>query len=258
MSSTYAGNSASYPANLTLPTDGDKLRATTFRPGLEGLADRTAWLEALAVNVAAKVEPLANTSALKAILTPTDGMVRLVSSRGLYVFVAASGQAEADPYSFAPTDLTPGRWLRSDWNTVVYSSEYTAATANTSVAASTGFGDQFTQTITDLVDGDILHIDASIAMAQLSGATQAAFRLLVTNPTPTATNPGPIFYGPAGVEFRSGSMSARYIVTVPGTHTIAVQGKLGAGSTAEVLGTGSPGTGNATTPGSYIRTTVYR
>lgn len=43
MSSTYGGNSANNPALLTFPTDGDKLRAATFRPGLEGLADRTAY-----------------------------------------------------------------------------------------------------------------------------------------------------------------------------------------------------------------------
>lgn len=47
MSSTYAGNPANYPDNLTFLTDGDPARrASTYRPGLEGLADRTAYLKA--------------------------------------------------------------------------------------------------------------------------------------------------------------------------------------------------------------------
>lgn len=45
MSSTYEGDETNFPSLLTFLTDGDpSRRASTWRPGLEGLADRTAWL----------------------------------------------------------------------------------------------------------------------------------------------------------------------------------------------------------------------
>lgn len=46
MSSTYAGNAASYPANITIPSDGDARDAASVNVALEGLADRTAHLDA--------------------------------------------------------------------------------------------------------------------------------------------------------------------------------------------------------------------
>lgn len=46
MSDLYGGIS-NYPILLTMPTDGDPDEAATFRPALEGLADRTTYLEEL-------------------------------------------------------------------------------------------------------------------------------------------------------------------------------------------------------------------
>jgi len=46
MSSTYAGNPASYPANITRPSDGDVRDAASVAVGLDALADRTANLDA--------------------------------------------------------------------------------------------------------------------------------------------------------------------------------------------------------------------
>jgi hypothetical protein len=46
MSTSYAGNPANYPANVTLIDDGDPPNETTFSTPLEQLADRTANLAA--------------------------------------------------------------------------------------------------------------------------------------------------------------------------------------------------------------------
>lgn len=46
MSSTYAGNPALFPANITIPSDGDAFDASAFNPAYEGLADRTKNLDA--------------------------------------------------------------------------------------------------------------------------------------------------------------------------------------------------------------------
>lgn len=46
MSTPYAGNPASYPANVSLPDDGEPAAARTFAPAYQQLADRTAWLAA--------------------------------------------------------------------------------------------------------------------------------------------------------------------------------------------------------------------
>lgn len=46
MSSTYAGNPASYAANITIPSDGDTRDAASVNVAFEALADRTAHLDA--------------------------------------------------------------------------------------------------------------------------------------------------------------------------------------------------------------------
>ncbi len=45
MSETYAGDPDNYPTSLTMPTDDDPPTEATFRPSLDGLADRTANLK---------------------------------------------------------------------------------------------------------------------------------------------------------------------------------------------------------------------
>lgn len=55
MSETFSGDSALYPALLTLVTDVDPKKAASVRPGFEGLAHRTEYLKAgrnLQTNVA--------------------------------------------------------------------------------------------------------------------------------------------------------------------------------------------------------------
>lgn len=51
MSTEYAGNPASFPASVNMPSDSDDWRnAATFNHGREDLADRTAFLEATSAN----------------------------------------------------------------------------------------------------------------------------------------------------------------------------------------------------------------
>ena len=46
MSTPYAGNPANFPATIPILSDGDTPAAATWAVPYEGLADRTAWLEA--------------------------------------------------------------------------------------------------------------------------------------------------------------------------------------------------------------------
>jgi hypothetical protein len=50
MGSLYSGNPAAFPTNITIPSDGDHVAASSFDAAYEGLADRTAWLEAHALS----------------------------------------------------------------------------------------------------------------------------------------------------------------------------------------------------------------
>lgn len=106
MSSTYAGNSASYPANITIPSDGDAFDASAFNPAYEGLADRASFLKA------AIATPLADLTALAAIAAPSDGLVRHVVGHGLYVF-KTSATTGLTPFRVAAADATPGGWVSS-------------------------------------------------------------------------------------------------------------------------------------------------
>lgn len=54
MSTNYAGNDASFPATIAIPSDGDKRNATTLNTALQPIIDRTAYLSA--ANTAALVE----------------------------------------------------------------------------------------------------------------------------------------------------------------------------------------------------------
>lgn len=105
MSSTYAGNAANYPENLTLPTDGDPNAASTYRPGFDGLADRTAFLKA-------GIAVVTDLNALAAIASPADGLVRHVLGQGLFVF-KSSATTGLSPFRVAAADATPGGWVAS-------------------------------------------------------------------------------------------------------------------------------------------------
>jgi hypothetical protein len=45
MATEYSGSDASFPATVTLPSDGDPRNAASVNDGLSDLADRTAWLK---------------------------------------------------------------------------------------------------------------------------------------------------------------------------------------------------------------------
>lgn len=107
MPTIYAGNPASYATNITLPSDGDPRSAASVNVPLEALADRTAFLLAGGMNV------LADLTALAAITTPSDGMVRHVLGHGHFVF-KTSATTGLSPFRVAAADATPGGWVASN------------------------------------------------------------------------------------------------------------------------------------------------
>lgn len=72
------------------------------------LANRTRFLFDRSTAIAGGV------TALKAIAAPTDGLVRLISQVGFFVFDSSSVDAEDLPWVATPDDATPGRWLHID------------------------------------------------------------------------------------------------------------------------------------------------
>lgn len=87
MPSNYAGSSAVYHSNITLPNDGDARSAASVNVGLQGLADRAAWLKA---NGGAN-RPIVQLD----YITPGSTTVFLVPAnvRWVWVFVMGGGGA---------------------------------------------------------------------------------------------------------------------------------------------------------------------
>lgn len=90
---------------VTGPIGGDIRNAASVRAALQTLANRTRFLFD-------RHAALADIAALKAIASPADGLVRLVKSKGIYVFDSASVAAEVQPFIVAP-NAGGGRWIHS-------------------------------------------------------------------------------------------------------------------------------------------------
>lgn len=105
MSSLYAGNDV-FPADYTIPDDGESENASTVNIPAEALGDRTKYLQNRGGGAT-----LADLAALVAITVPLNGWRRFVKGYGIYRFDSASALAAASPYVLIPTDATPGRWL---------------------------------------------------------------------------------------------------------------------------------------------------
>lgn len=75
MSSTYAGNPATFPATVTIPDDGDARNAASVNVPLEGLADRTANLNARTTTVEAypRITLVRGSTFSTSIVTGSDG-----------------------------------------------------------------------------------------------------------------------------------------------------------------------------------------
>lgn len=95
MSTTYGTASA-----ITIPSDGDTIDAADVNTPLAAVWDQH--------------DVLADTTALKAILVPTHGLIRYVRGYGHYVFVTSgtySASTAVSPWILTATDGTAGRWV---------------------------------------------------------------------------------------------------------------------------------------------------
>jgi len=101
MSSVYTPTAVAL-GNITIPIGSDARTATSITAPLQAVADGV-------LHVQNRTDALADLTALAAITTPTDGLVRTVELFGTYVF--DSGYSTTDsPWSIAAADATPGRW----------------------------------------------------------------------------------------------------------------------------------------------------
>ncbi len=104
MPTPYAPVPTRLPASLTLPQDLiDQRTAASVNQVFQPLGDGVEF-DSL------RLDQLASLTALKAILVPTNGLVRNVVGYGIYVFLTAATYGQ-EPYFCAATDLTPGRWV---------------------------------------------------------------------------------------------------------------------------------------------------
>lgn len=117
MPQNIPGNSASYPANIQVPEDGDVRDAASVATGLEQLADRTAYIYAKGIiDGATKVKRVSSSAVLKAIASADvqDGDLRRVANSGIYVYFDTLSVAELAPFVYRPDDVDPqdpGRWI---------------------------------------------------------------------------------------------------------------------------------------------------
>lgn len=117
MPQNIPGNSASYPANIQVPEDGDRRNAASVATALEQLADRTAYIYAKGIiDGATKVKRVSSSAVLKAIASADvqDGDLRRVANSGIYVYFDTLSVAELAPFVYRPDDVDPqdpGRWI---------------------------------------------------------------------------------------------------------------------------------------------------
>lgn len=90
---------------ITVPADGDARNAAVFNVPMQAIADGVKF-------ATVRGDALADLTALAAITTPANGLVRHVTGQGLYVF-QTSATTGVSPYRVAAADATPGGWLSS-------------------------------------------------------------------------------------------------------------------------------------------------
>jgi hypothetical protein len=87
---------------ITVPADGDNRNAAVFNVPMQAIADGVAF-------EAARVTAIADLTALAAVTTPANGLVKHVIGFGWYVF-QTSATTGISPYRVAAADATPGGW----------------------------------------------------------------------------------------------------------------------------------------------------
>jgi hypothetical protein len=102
MGTPYTPNPAAPLGIITVPADTDPRNAAVFNVPMQAVADGVAF-------VSARGNPLADLTALAAITTPANGLVRAVLGQGDYVF-QTSYTTGIFPFRVAAADATPGGW----------------------------------------------------------------------------------------------------------------------------------------------------
>ena len=115
MPSTING-SDSYPASLTIPSDGDARNAASVDGAFSALADRTTYAKARLDEGVRTIKHYADAATLRAETVHLDGSVAALnagSSGALYTYDAASVRADDGILTIKPTDVGAGagRWL---------------------------------------------------------------------------------------------------------------------------------------------------
>lgn len=104
MSSVYTPSAVTL-GNITLTSDGDARNAASINVPIQAVADGVKFADT-------RSTPLADLTALAALLAPADGTVRHVLGFGWYVF-KTSAATGLSPFRVAATDTTPGGWVSS-------------------------------------------------------------------------------------------------------------------------------------------------
>lgn len=111
MGSPLAGDPSIWPPEILICDDADPPNGATFGVGQEGLTHRTAYDHARIGDIVERTTPIADLTALAAILAPAHGTLRFVHRHGWYAFDSASVDAEFKPHTVAAADATPGKWV---------------------------------------------------------------------------------------------------------------------------------------------------
>ncbi len=105
MGTQYEGDPTAFPADFTIPDDGDDRDATSVDVALEALGDRTMHLYKRGHS------QLANYAAVRAITGQVVGdIVTVPGAGGDYIFTTSAGTTEDLPFKIKPT-AGPGVWL---------------------------------------------------------------------------------------------------------------------------------------------------
>lgn len=270
MSSPYAGNPANYPASITRPSDGDGpgIKALDVNAALEGLADRTAYLNSflapgfkhpIRTGTVADMQALAavaegevflaidapgfvGDTRKKARLYWWDSQINLTNSvASNYEPIIYQGAASVD---FGPGIGKTGAWcMVRDTFTPVLSGSI-VGTGNTSISSGAGYTDlQFTGAVNMAANiqvalpGDIIRVRAVLGL--LTGNRRGGFRVMYTDNT-NHVIPGTSVNVPnANVDPLSAVMVGEYVSGTTWTNgTVKVQGIIDIGAGAGNLDVG--------------------
>jgi hypothetical protein len=120
MPTNLTDNDATYPSPVASPANGDLANAASIQPGLQTLANRTAYLKRAIEYVGPvfsgvmKLRSVENFAALRGVTGMVNRDVVKVVGYGLYEYQGDINTAESIPNIVTPTGLSAsfGRWVR--------------------------------------------------------------------------------------------------------------------------------------------------